>query len=154
MEYTHLENKLAEIGAEVREKYKAKLKANGVYATGKLFNSVDFKLTIKDGEIELHFIALDYWINIEEGRKPNSKMPKVEEIRKWMITRGIPDKPGLAFVIARSIGKKGIKPNPFLRETRIEIEGLVPEIKLALEKDLKEFSDKNIKGKIKQQLNN
>lgn len=154
MEYIHLENKLSEIGAEVREKYKAKLKANGVYATGKLFNSVDFKLTVKEREIELYFTALDYWINIEEGRKPNSKMPRVEEIRKWMITRGIPDKPGTAFVIARSIAKKGIKPNPFLRETRVEIQELVPSIKIALEKDLDSYMDKNIKGKIKEQLNN
>lgn len=154
MEYIHLENKLAEIGAEVREKYKSKLKANGVYATGKLFNSINYKLTVKDDEIELYFTALDYWINIEEGRKPNSKMPPVDVIKKWMITRGIPNKPGVAFVIARSIGKKGIKPNPFLRETRIEIKELEPEIKIALEKDLDSYMDKNIKGKIKEQLNN
>lgn len=154
MVYTHLEEKLAQIGAEIRDKYKGKLKANGVYATGKLFNSIDFKLTVKEGEIDLSFVALDYWINIEEGRKPNSKMPRVDEIRKWMITRGIPDKPGVAFVIARSIGKKGIKPNPFLRETRVEIQELVPSIKIALEKDLDSYMDKNIKGKVKEQLNN
>lgn len=151
MVYTHLEEKLAEIGAVIRDKYKSKLKANGVYATGKLFNSIDFKLTVKEGEIDLSFVALDYWINIEEGRKPNSKMPKVEEIRKWMITRGIPDKPGVAFVIARSIAKKGVKPNPFLRETRIEIQELVPSIKLALEKDLDNYMENNIKNKIKEQ---
>lgn len=151
MVYTHLEEKLAEIGAVIRDKYKSKLKANGVYATGKLFNSIDFKLTVKEGEIDLSFVALDYWINIEEGRKPNSKMPRVEEIRKWMITRGIPDKPGVAFVIARSIAKKGVKPNPFLRETRIEIQELVPSIKLALEKDLDNYMENNIKNKIKEQ---
>ena len=154
MVYTHLEEKLAEIGAELREKYKSKLKANGVYATGKLFNSIDFKLTVKESEIDLSFTALDYWINIEEGREPNSKMPRVDEIRKWMITRGIPDKPGVAFIIARSIAKKGIKPNPFLRETRIELESLVPSIKIALEKDLDSYMDKNIKGKVKEQLKN
>lgn len=154
MEYTFLEEKLSEIGSQIKDKYKNKLKANGVYATGKLFNSVDFKLTVKEGEIDLSFVALDYWINIEEGRKPNSKMPRVDEIRKWMITRGIPDKPGVAFVIARSIAKKGIKPNPFLRETRIEIQELIPQIKIALEKDLDSYMDKNIKGKIKQELNN
>lgn len=60
MVYTHLENKLLEIGAELRDKYKGKLKANGVYATGKLYNSVDFKLTVNDGKIDLSFIALDY----------------------------------------------------------------------------------------------
>ena len=82
MVFTHLEEKLSEIGAEVREKYKGKLKANGVYATGKLYDSIDYKLTVKEEGIELYFTALDYWINIEEGRKPNSKMPNVAEIRK------------------------------------------------------------------------
>lgn len=154
MEYTHLIEKLNEIGAEVRDRYKSKLKANGVYATGKLFDNVNFKLTVKESEMELYFTALDYWINIEEGRKPDSKMPPVDVIKKWMITRGIPDKPGIAFVIARSIGKKGIKPNPFLRETKVEIQELVPSIKIALEKDLDSYLDKNIKGRIKEQLNN
>ena len=82
MVYTHLEEKLSEIGSELREKYKGKLKANGVYATGKLYDSIDYKLTVKENAIELYFVALDYWINIEEGRKPNSKMPNVQEIRK------------------------------------------------------------------------
>ena len=60
MVYTHLEEKLSEIGAELRDKYKGKLKANGVYATGKLYNSVDFKLTVNEGKIDLSFVALDY----------------------------------------------------------------------------------------------
>lgn len=71
-----------------------------------------------------------------------------------MITRGIPDKPGLAFVISRSIAKKGIKPKPFLRETKVELQSLVPSLKLALEKDLKKFTDEKIEGKIKEQINN
>ena len=151
MVYTHLEEKLSEIGAEVREKYKGKLKANGVYATGKLYNSVDYKLTVKEEGIELYFTALDYYINIEEGRKPNSKMPNVEEIKKWMVAKNIPNKPGLAFVIARSIGKKGIKPQPFLRETKVEIESLIPSIRTAIEMDLDNYMENNIKNKINEQ---
>ena len=153
MEYKNLQNKLSEIGIEVKDKYKSKLKGEGVYATGKLYDSVNYKLTVKENVVELYFTALDYWINIEEGRQPNSKMPPVDVIKKWMIVRGIPDKSGLAFVIARSIAKKGIKPNPFLRQTKIEIKELEPQIKLALEQDLKEFVDENIKNKIKLELN-
>ena len=81
-------------------------------------------------------------------------MPPVNEIKRWMISRGIPAKPGLDFLISRSIAKKGIKPKPFLRETRIELKSLVPSIKTALEKDLKEFTDKRIKNKIKEQIKN
>lgn len=151
MVYTHLEETLTQIGAEIREKYKGKLKANGVYATGKLYNSVDFKLTVKEEGVDLFFTALDYWINIEEGRKPNSKMPNVAEIRKWMVVKNIPTKPGLDFVIARSIAKKGIKPQPFLRETIVELKSFIPSIKLALEKDLDSYVENNIKNKIKEQ---
>lgn len=151
MVYTHLEEKLLEIGAELRDRYKGKLKANGVYATGKLYNSVDFKLTVNEGKIDLSFVALDYWIIIEEGRKPNSKMPNVQEIRKWMVAKNIPTKPGLDFVIARSIAKKGTKPQPFLRETIVELKSYIPSIRTAIEKDLDSYVENNIKNKIKEQ---
>ena len=71
-----------------------------------------------------------------------------------MVARGIPAKPGVAFLISRSIAKKGIKPKPFLRETKVELQSLVPSIKIALEKDLKKFTDERIKNKVKEQLNN
>lgn len=71
-----------------------------------------------------------------------------------MVTRGIPDKPGLAFIISRSIAKKGTKPQPFLRDTKVEIKNLTPSIKEALEKDMKTFTKENIEGKIKEQINN
>jgi hypothetical protein len=60
MEYTHLTEALEVIGAEMRDKYKEKLKANGVYATGKLYNSVGYKLTVTEGLIDLKFEAEDY----------------------------------------------------------------------------------------------
>lgn len=150
MVFTHLEEKLSEIGADVREKYKGKLKANGVYATGKLYNSVDFKLTVNEGKIDLSFVALDYWVTIEEGRKPNSRMPNVAEIKKWMVAKNIPAKPGLAFVIARSIGKKGTKPQPFLRETIVELKSYIPSIRTAIEMDLDSYIENNIKNKIEE----
>ena len=68
-----------------------------------------------------------------------------------MVAKNIPTKPGLDFVIARSIGKKGIKPQPFLRETKVEIKSLIPSIKLALEKDLDSYMENNIKNKINEQ---
>ena len=60
MEYTHLTEALTEIGEAMKEKYKNKLKANGVYATGKLYNSVGYKLTVTEGLIDLKFEAEDY----------------------------------------------------------------------------------------------
>ena len=60
MKYTHLTEALKEIGEVMRDKYKEKLKANGVYATGKLYNSVDYKLTVTEGVINLEFEAEGY----------------------------------------------------------------------------------------------
>ena len=82
MKYTHLTEALKEIGEVMRDKYKERLKANGVYATGKLFNSVDYKVTVTEGVIHLSFQAEEYYLKIEEGRKPNSKMPPIDQIRK------------------------------------------------------------------------
>ena len=71
-----------------------------------------------------------------------------------MVSRGIPAKPGVAFLISRSIAKNGTKPNPFLRETRAELASLVPSIKEALAKDLEAFTKEKIEGKIKNQIKN
>lgn len=154
MKLDNLEKKVEEAGEALREIYKDKLKSGGVSATGKLFDSVDYRLEVLEEHIYLYFKAEDYYIHIEKGRKPNSKMPPIEVIRKWMITKGIPDKPGTAFVIARSIGVKGIKPKPFLREAKIEIKEYETQFKDALLLDVEKYIDKNIKGKIKAEIKN
>lgn len=48
----------------------------------------------------------------EFGRRAGSKQPPTEEIRGWARRHGID--PKLAFVIARSIGRKGTPAQPFL----------------------------------------
>ena len=154
MKLDNLEKKVEEAGKALRETYKDKLKSGGVSATGKLFDSVDYRLEVLEEHIYLYFKAEDYYIHIEKGRKPNSKMPPIEVIRKWMITKGIPDKPGTAFVIARSIGIKGIKPKPFLREAKIEIKEYETQFKDALLLDVQKYIDENIKGKIKAEIKN
>ena len=60
MEYTHLTEALTEIGEAMKEKYKNKLKANGVYATGKLYNSVGYRVTVTESVINLEFEAEGY----------------------------------------------------------------------------------------------
>ena len=69
-----------------------------------------------------------------------------------MVARGIPAKPGVAFLISRSIAEKGIKPKPFLRETKVELKELTPNLIKALKRDTDEFMEKKVKNKIKEQL--
>lgn len=59
-----------------------------------------------------------YPLVMEYGRRAGAKPPPVDAIRPW-----VEDKIGdgsLAFVIARSIGRKGIKPHRFLKKAYAE----------------------------------
>lgn len=67
---------------------------------------------------------------IEEGRRPNSKRPPIKPIMRWLKIKGIAlrgsngrfiertesNYRGIAYVIARSIGKRGIQGIHYFRE--------------------------------------
>jgi hypothetical protein len=137
MEYKNLEAELINIGKTITEEYKTKLK-KVAYASGKLYNSIDYKIEIKGDSVTLHFIAEDYYINVENGRRAGSKMPPIREIKKWMLSKGLPNIERGAFAIARSIAKRGIRPKPELREIRTSISDYSKELAEALELDIKE----------------
>lgn len=138
MEYTNLIKILNTIGTEIRDKYKEKIKT-GAYATGKLYNSVQYKVSVTDSSVKLSLNLEDYWINVENGRAAGKKMPPISVIRKWMLNKSIPDKNGLAYLISRKISKKGIKAKHYLRQTKNEvIPNYMDDITKAINQDLKE----------------
>lgn len=49
---------------------------------------------------------------VEKGRRPGKTPPPVSAIKKWL--KRVGGDPNAAFVIARSIGEKGVKARPFL----------------------------------------
>jgi hypothetical protein len=56
---------------------------------------------------------------MEEGRRPGAKMPPVDAIKLWVVRKlGIPpeEADGVAFVIARSIARKGIEGRHMFQE--------------------------------------
>lgn len=59
MEFENLINTLNIIGEKVQSTYKDKLK-NGSYASGKLFNSVEYKIKIENSSIKLLLQLEDY----------------------------------------------------------------------------------------------
>lgn len=141
MEFNNTITTLNKIGELIRDTYKGKLKAGGHIATGKLYNSINYKLVVTDNDIKLFFLAEDYYIHIEEGRRAGAKMPPVQAIQKWMIVKGIKDikdNGKISYLISRSISRKGIKPSPFLREIKSTLKNYRIEIEEALNKDLKE----------------
>lgn len=59
---------------------------------------------------------------VEYGRKPG-KMPPVDALRPWARRHGIPDE--AVFAIARAIGRRGTKPQPYFEPA---IEAMTGEI--------------------------
>lgn len=57
--------------------------------------------------------AASYARVVEEGRAPGSRPPPTAPIAAWLKRKG--RDPTLAYVVARAIGKRGIKARPYLR---------------------------------------
>lgn len=153
-QYPELIKLLNQIGKATAETYKKNLKEKNKYATGKLYNSINYKIEVTQNGVKLYFVADKYYLNIENGRKVGGKMPPIEVIKRWMAIKGIKPRNGqsisnTAYLISRSIQKKGIKPNPFLRNIKNGLKDWVDDINSAINKDLKlDIQDKlkSIKG--------
>lgn len=52
-----------------------------------------------------------YGSNVEFGRRPGQRMPPVDALELWGLR--VLGEPGLGWPLARSIAKKGVKPQPF-----------------------------------------
>lgn len=109
-------------------------------ATGNLINSIDYELLSVSNEIidnsvkwtlknytGIRIIAANYLINVDEGRRPGLRPPPIAPIQNWIRARKIKfrDRRGrfitnlqTAYIITRSIARKGIKPTNVLDETR------------------------------------
>jgi hypothetical protein len=89
-------------------------------ATGRLLNSIDYSVEIDlNGDPTLVLTYLDYFDNVNWGRRPKKKKVPITNILEWIGIRGIaaqnnqgiPISPlSLAFAIQTNIYKFGIKP--------------------------------------------
>lgn len=104
-------------------------------ASGGLNASLDYDIIENAGTIKIIFEYADYGKFVLDGRKPKSKRPPISAIEKWLLQKkvtvgnskvapvggykikgkkGAKNLKRLAFAVATSIGKKGIKPFDFL----------------------------------------
>lgn len=139
---------LNSFGNTLISRYRDKIKE---YSSGKLYNTINFEITKGSSNYIVTINLEEYWKNISYGRKPGSRMPPVEAIENWIKIRKIIPRPlilankksiiptvkQLAFIIARSIAKKGIKPRPFMRETIAEtVETFKEKLIITLKEDI------------------
>jgi hypothetical protein len=99
---------LTGIAVDIQKQMKSIIKLNGSFASGRLYDSIKYKV-YKD-RTEMYHLEFDYvyyglWVNY--GRKPSNKMPPLDDIREWCRLKGIPE--GAAFPIAKKIAKFGYK---------------------------------------------
>ena len=146
--FSRTESLLNSFAQTIVNRYKDKISE---YASGKLYNTINFEITKGSSNYIVTINLEEYWKNISYGRKPGSRMPPVEAIENWIKIRKIIPRPlilpnkksiiptvkQLAYVIARSIAKKGIQQRPLMRETIAEtIETFKEKLIITLKEDI------------------
>ena len=82
--------------------------------TGRTAGSINYAITGSGANLQSKIGPSVAWgIVIEQGRRPGAKPPPVKALQPWARRHGIPD--GRVFLIARAIGRRGIKARPFLQ---------------------------------------
>lgn len=84
--------------------------------------SIEVLTGIKEDSFEFYAIGNYYWYWIENGRKPNRKMPPYEPILRWAKKNGIPTDNNTLYAIRKSIGENGFEGRHFIEPTLSLIE--------------------------------
>jgi hypothetical protein len=148
-----LKKVMNQLGIELVKGLVKELIAADKKVTGNLVRSIDYKLIEVADNLILELLSADYLDQVDQGRKPG-KQPPTRALDKWIVRRGIAPRSkngkfipreSVKFLIARSIGKNGIKGIFVVKKTIEEIYSNKTElIKKAALKDLNELIDKII----------
>lgn len=129
-EFKHTMKALNDFGQKIVDNYRAELEACN-YQDGQLYRTLSYSVKMDNNSSWLISISLEeYWRYIEYGRRPG-KMPPLDVIEKWIKVKQIlprpltlksgksvvPTIPQLSFLIARKIGRDGIRPRPFFKQS-------------------------------------
>lgn len=118
MEFPHLYRIMDQLGKDLVAELKKELISKGKDATGNLINSLGYHLIKTSDGYNIEITSADYLKYVDKGRRPG-KMPPSNKLVPWVEARGIKftgdggevlTSKSAAFVIAKSIGDKGIKP--------------------------------------------
>ena len=119
---------------------------------GELYRTISYSVSTGTGGWVISVSLADYWRYIEYGRRPG-KMPPVSAIENWIKVKQIishsmtlksgktviPTIPQLSFLIARSIGRRGIAPKPLFKNSfEAAKKQFIQVIKDAITQDIKE----------------
>lgn len=100
-------------------------------ATGKLYNSINYRVTEKDNDWTLTLLSEDYLKFVDKGvsgtqRRYNTpysyktKKPPISVIKQWTRVKGLPEQ--AAYPIQNKIFRFGLKPTNVINKSIREIE--------------------------------
>ena len=150
-DFRHTMKALRDFGQKIVDNYKAELEACG-YQDGQLYRTLRYSVKMDNSSWLISISLEEYWRYIEYGRRPG-KMPPISAIENWIKVKQIlprpltlksgksvvPTIPQLSFLIARKIGRDGIRPRPFFKQSFEEAKREFLEvIKDAITQDIKE----------------
>lgn len=107
MEQQEVKKTFEEFGKYVIEKAKSNLKKDGKNASGKLYDSLDFKFKQNKNSIEFDFFAEDYWKFVDKGVKGKISSAKAPN-SPYQFGSGTGKKGGLRASIDKWIVRKGL----------------------------------------------
>lgn len=123
IQFTATEQLFVTFAQQVVDLQKNFLISNGKVASGDLVNSIGYEYKETQRGFSIDFLADDYYVFVEEGRRAGAPFPPLKPIAKWIKERKIRPRDGvtteqLTYLIARAISKKGISPTPFIEASQ------------------------------------
>lgn len=112
-------------GNELISQMQNRLRSNKTNASSSLSQSIQPNIKSRQNGYNLSILMNEYWLYVEEGRKPG-KMPPIKNIYEWIQNKRplqakiaqSPDRiaatKSLAYVITRKIHREGTKAQPFI----------------------------------------
>lgn len=150
-DFKHTMKALNDFGDFIITNYKSQLEAEQMN-NGELYRTISYSVSTVNSGWVISVSLADYWKYIESGRRPG-KMPPVSAIENWIKVKQIiphsmtlksgktviPTIPQLSFLIARSIGRRGIAPKPLFKNSfEAAKKQFIQVIKDAITQDIKE----------------
>ena len=135
MELNNLKIYLSDFAEQVTDSYRDKIIKNKVVASGKLRDSINYKVITTDTSIGVYLSAVDYWEYVEYGRKAGKFVP-IKPLKNWLLQKGFKASP---YAISKSIHKDGIKEKPFFRQSLQEFEIDLNRVEDLIQKDINEM---------------
>ena len=90
---------------------------------GDLVNSIRYEYSEGQRGFKIDFVADDYYVFVDEGRRAGAPFPPPKPIEQWLKERKIRPRDGvtieqLTYLVSRAISKNGISPTPFIEASQ------------------------------------